>query len=120
LHQARALVARELPVFQHHDQIGVADGGQEVRYHEGGPVLHQHVQRGALQRQGQFLAAGVGAGQADVAIECVVEQVGVLRHQRQAFAQTVEPKLEQVHAIDAHAALAGVPEAQHPPVSLRN
>jgi len=89
--------------------------------HEGGPVLHQHIQRGALQRQGQFLAAGVGAGQADVAFDRVVEQVGVLRHQPAPRVRANRPA--EARAGPCHRCarfLAGVPEAQHPPISLRS
>ena len=45
----------DLTVLQHHDGVGVADGGEAVGYHEGGAALHERIH----SLLDEFLGAGV-------------------------------------------------------------
>ena len=53
----------------------------------------------------------VRAGDQDVGAERVVEEVGVLRHQRDAGAELIEGPLAHIRAVEADRALRRVPEA---------
>lgn len=55
----------DLPGAQHHDAVGLLDGGQAVRDHDGGAVAQQFVQPLLDQRLGERVHAGGGLVQDD-------------------------------------------------------
>ena len=74
---------------------------------------HDEIGKGGLvERAPDRRLVGVGPGKRDIGAQGVVEQVGILRHQRDAPAQVVEFEISEIDPVDQDVAGGRVPEAQ--------
>jgi len=81
--------------------------GQPVRQ-----ARDEFAERRAVQGAVHIRVGNVAPGQADVRLQRVVEQIRVLRDQRDVAAQIVELQLPQIDAAEGDAPLLRVPEAE--------
>ena len=75
--------------------------------------LGHELREGGLAKRGlDLLTCRIGLGQADIRLQRVVEQIGVLRDQGDAAAQPVQRQFAQIDAVQLDRTLFRVPEAQ--------
>ena len=73
---------------------------------------HELREGGLAQRELDLLTRRIGLGEADVRLQRVVEQIGVLRDQGDAAAKAIQRQFAQIDAIQPDRTLFRVPEAQ--------
>ena len=96
-----ALTARQL-------HAAFADAGREAL----GEPVDKLAERRAVDRTPHVRLGYLAPGQPDIRRERVVEQIRVLRNERDVAAQIIQPQLAEIAAAERDAAFLRVPETQ--------
>ena len=69
-------------------------------------------ERRLVERLSDRRLIGIGAGERDIGAQRVIEEIGILRHERDAAAQMIEFEFRQIDPVDQDVPLHRIPEAQ--------